>query len=122
MNKKILEISIPIEQWDGGYINGEDAQCFVTCDCGETLSVSDYKIFECPKCHKGYITEFSCYRISSNIMNELTKKETDQNKCSHKILEDSENPYCYICGRFVSEHIEDFDQLDEDIKKERRDI
>ena len=39
-------------------IYSEDPHCVVQCDCGEELSISNYKIFICPKCGYGYRTNF----------------------------------------------------------------
>lgn len=72
MNKNILKVSSSHREWSEGYIHGEDAQCFVVCKCGETLSVSDYEIVKC-KCGIGYITEFSCYRISADALRLLNE-------------------------------------------------
>ncbi len=43
------------------YINQEDTHCFVTCSCGEELSASDAWIEYCPKCGRGYSTDFRCF-------------------------------------------------------------
>jgi len=43
-----------------------DTQCCLTCDCGEEFSISDYGIFRCPKCGKGYRTEFFVWEYESN--------------------------------------------------------
>jgi hypothetical protein len=45
-----------------GFISGEDTTCAVYCECAasmeESLWVSNYEIVRCPKCGRGYKTEF----------------------------------------------------------------
>lgn len=104
MHKKILEVSSTQREWGEGFIHAEDTQCFVTCDCGEELSVSDYKIIECPKCGNGYITEFSCYRVPAEALRLLTKRGADApSVCPHAVVEPTIEGWghCYVCGESV---------------------
>ena len=104
MQKIILEKSVTNQEWKEGYISSEDTQCFVTCDCGEELSVSDYMIVECPKCHNGYITEFLCYRIPAEALSLLTKRAADApTVCAHAVVEPTIDGWvhCYVCGKSV---------------------
>ena len=63
------------KHWRTGFISAEDTHCFVDCDCDYSgyLNVSDYKIARCPKCGKGYITEFNCYRIPAWLLRLLAR-------------------------------------------------
>ena len=104
MHKKIIDVASTNQEWNTGYISSEDTQCFVTCDCGESLSVSDYVIVECPKCHNGYITEFLCYRVPAEAMSLLTQRPTDApSVCAHKVSESTIDGWlhCYVCGKSV---------------------
>jgi hypothetical protein len=64
---RLLEGVIESANWTEGFISSADTQCFVDCNCGEKLSVSDYAIVICPHCKQGYITEFNCYRIPKEL-------------------------------------------------------
>ena len=62
-----LETDAEAGEWS---ISAQDTHCFVTCDCGEELSASDHKITTCPKCGNGYFTQFQCFRIPAEMINE----------------------------------------------------
>lgn len=47
--------------WKQGHISSEDVQCFVTCECGEIISVSDFQV-AC-KCGLVYFTNFQVFRL-----------------------------------------------------------
>ena len=55
-----------------GWIESEDPTCAVVCECGhgvnshETLWVSDDEIIRCPKCGKGYKTEFVVWQFEKD--------------------------------------------------------
>lgn len=47
-----------------GFFSSEDSTCSVDCECGEsTLWVSDHEITRCPRCGKGYRTEFIVWQF-----------------------------------------------------------
>jgi hypothetical protein len=58
---RILAHLFKTSRWNG-IIGSDDPTCSVDCECGEILFVSTEKIFWCPKCHRGYATEFEVYR------------------------------------------------------------
>jgi len=52
----------------GGNISAEDPTCEVTCICGYGLNetglwISDYEIVRCPKCGRGYKSEFVVWQF-----------------------------------------------------------
>ena len=47
--------------WRLGNISHEDTHCFVECECGENLSVSDFQV-TC-KCGLIYFTHFQVFRL-----------------------------------------------------------
>lgn len=49
---------------------GIDSQCFIRCECGEELSVSDWKMRLCPKCGRQYQTEFIIWEYEPNFPKE----------------------------------------------------
>jgi hypothetical protein len=53
---------------DGGYINAEDTTCIVMCECGleSKHMISDYEIYRCPVCGKGYRVEFVVWQYEKN--------------------------------------------------------
>jgi hypothetical protein len=65
---------------EGGYISGEDSTCWITCECGyglqntgygldyggNPLFVSDSGITHCPKCGRGYKSEFVVWQYEPN--------------------------------------------------------
>lgn len=57
----------------GILICAQDATCEVCCPCGESVWVSDTDVVRCPKCGKGYKTEF--------VVWEYELGEEDANKC-----------------------------------------
>lgn len=74
MYAKILAVATPHTKWETGHIGSEDDHCHVYCECGEELSASASIVYECPKCGCGYITEFVCYRIPADKMEEIGAK------------------------------------------------
>ena len=56
----------PYDEW--GWFSHEDTTCYVLCKCGEDLPdiVSNYKIIRCPKCGRGYKTEFKVWLYEKN--------------------------------------------------------
>ena len=62
-------------------ISSEDTQCFVRCVCKESsvdeFSVSDYHIFRCPHCGRGYRTEFILWVYSPNEEDPLYSDEVE---------------------------------------------
>jgi len=50
--------------WRLGFTTDQDHTCSVVCKCGKDLFISSYRIFICPKCGRGYRTNFNCYRFS----------------------------------------------------------
>jgi len=54
--------------WRLGFAWDQDSTCGVVCKCGESLFISDSKIFICPRCGRGYRTSFNCYRFSRLVV------------------------------------------------------
>lgn len=42
----------------------EDPTCEAWCHCGYKLFISDHAVFRCPKCGRGYRTEFIVYEYA----------------------------------------------------------
>ncbi len=53
---------------DNVFTSSEDDHCFVTCVCGEEFSVGSSFVRWCPKCGRGYSTEFKCYRYPARLV------------------------------------------------------
>lgn len=54
-----------------GWVSFEDSTCEVVCECGygldeAGLSVSDYTITRCPRCGRGYKSEFVVWQYAQN--------------------------------------------------------
>ena len=66
MNKK---------RFDGNFSH-EDTTCWVDCECGETIEeiVSDYRVTWCPKCGRGYKTEFVVWQYEPEEVKDETKR------------------------------------------------
>ena len=60
------------ESIKGGWINSEDPTCAVVCECGyglnshEVLWVDNDEITRCPKCGKGYKSEFVVWQFEKD--------------------------------------------------------
>ena len=42
-------------------ISSEDTHCYISCPCDDDyghLSITDFQIVRCPKCNRGFRTEF----------------------------------------------------------------
>ena len=46
-----------------GMTTAEDDTCGVDCECGEHIFISSSAIYWCPKCHRGYMTDFRVFRF-----------------------------------------------------------
>jgi len=76
-----------IKEWVG--ISLEDTQCNVMCTCGENFSVSDFHIFRCPKCKKGYRTEFVVWQYEPEETDTSFQEESVWNQKIKEIEESS---------------------------------
>lgn len=61
------------EEWEIGFISGEDKTCAVYCICGEKLWL-DNRVQKC-FCGRTYWTEFRVYRMETEEQYKETQKQ-----------------------------------------------